>query len=93
VATRPCWKRWGSEFNELLTLYETYLWPDLIILGGGMAEKFAKYRRFLKTSAPLVPAAMGNTAGIVGAARLGANAARASGATQNLVRAGGPGLD
>ena len=75
------WKRWGSEFNELLTLYETYLWPDLIILGGGMAQKFSKYRKFLKTSAPLVAAAMGNTAGIVGAARLGANAARASGAT------------
>jgi Transcriptional regulator/sugar kinase len=75
------WKRWGSEFNELLALYEAYLWPDLIILGGGMAKEFSKYEKFLKTKAPLVAAAMGNTAGIVGAARVGANAARASGAT------------
>src|SRR5664280_2544979 len=70
------WKKWGGEFNELLARYETYLWPDLIILGGGLARKFPKYQRFLKTNAPLVAAAMGNTAGIVGAARVGANAAR-----------------
>ena len=29
------WKAWGREFNELLAIYEAYLWPDLIILGGG----------------------------------------------------------
>ena len=71
------WKKWGGEFNELLARYETYLWPDLIILGGGLARKFSKYQKFLKTRAPLVAAVMGNTAGIVGAARVGANAARA----------------
>jgi polyphosphate glucokinase len=73
------WKKWGGEFNELLAQYEEYLWPDLIILGGGIAKEFAKYKRFLKTSAPLAAAAMGNTAGIIGAARVGDNAARASG--------------
>ena len=71
------WKKWGGEFNELLARYETYLWPDLIILGGGLARKFSKYQKFLKTRAPLVAAVMGNTAGIVGAARVGAYAARA----------------
>ena len=73
------WKRWGREFNELLARYEEYIWPDLIIIGGGIAKEFSKYRKFLRTSAPLVVAAMGNTAGIVGAARVGENAARASG--------------
>ena len=72
------WRKWGAEFNELLASYETYLWPDLIILGGGLARKFSKFDKYLKTKAPLVPAAMGNSAGIVGAARVGANAARAS---------------
>jgi len=72
------WKKWGGEFSELLAHYEAYLWPDLIILGGGLARKFPKYQRFLKTNAPLVAAAMGNTAGIVGAARVGSNATRAS---------------
>ena len=73
-----CWKKWGGEFSELLARYETYLWPDLIILGGGLARKFSKYQKFLKTNAPLVAAAMGNTAGIIGAARVGANATRTS---------------
>jgi len=72
------WRKWGAEFNELLASYETYLWPDLIILGGGLARKFSKFEKFLKTKAPLVPASMGNSAGIVGAARVGANAVRPS---------------
>jgi len=72
------WKKWGGEFNELLACYEEYLWPDLIILGGGLAKKFSKYEKFLKTKAPLVPAVLGNAAGIVGAARVGSNAVVAS---------------
>lgn len=72
------WRKWGAEFNELLASYETYLWPDLIILGGGLARKFSKFEKFLETKAPLVPASMGNSAGIVGAARVGANAVRPS---------------
>ena len=68
-------KKWAREFNELLAQYETYLWPDLIILGGGMAKKFARFRPLLHTRAPLVPAALGNTAGVVGAGRVGMNAA------------------
>jgi polyphosphate glucokinase len=65
------WGTWGREFNELLARYEDYVSPDLIILGGGTASDFSKYGRFLKTRAPLVVAAMGTTAGIVGAARVG----------------------
>ncbi|MDP9270849.1 MAG: ROK family protein, partial [Chloroflexota bacterium] len=72
------WRIWGQEFNELLARYEEYVWPDLIILGGGTANDFSKYGRFLKTSARLVVAAMGTNAGIVGAARVGGNAARFS---------------
>jgi len=77
------WKKWGGEFNELLARYEEYLWPELIILGGGTAKDFSKYKKYLKTRAPLMAAAMGNTAGIVGAARVGGNAAQASGAHHN----------
>ncbi len=62
----------GRKFNELLTRYEEYLWPDLIILGGGLAEEFPKYERFLETKAPLGAAALGSAADIVGAARVGA---------------------
>jgi polyphosphate glucokinase len=69
------WQQWGGEFNELLAHYEAYLWPDLVILGGGLAKDFAKYQPFLTTRARLVPAAMGNNAGIAGAARVGAHPA------------------
>ena len=68
------WKAWGREFNELLALYEEYLWPDLIILGGGLAKDFPKFSGLLETKTVLVPAALGNLAGIVGAARVGASA-------------------
>jgi len=71
------WSTWGREFNELLARYEAYIWPDLIILGGGTAKEFPKFQRFLKTTAPLVVAAMGTTAGIVGAARVGGSGVRA----------------
>jgi polyphosphate glucokinase len=73
------WKTWGPEFNELLARYEQYVWPDLVILGGGLAKDFPKYRRFLTTRAPLVPAALGSNAGMIGAARVGAHAMAASG--------------
>ena len=72
-------KKWAREFNELLAQYETYLWPDLIILGGGMAKKFPTFRPMLRTRAPIVAAALGNSAGVVGAARIGMYAALASG--------------
>jgi len=74
------WKTWGREFNDLLARYEDYCWPDLIIMGGGMAKEFEKFERYLKTRAPLVVAAMGNTAGMIGAARVGVRATRTSAA-------------
>jgi polyphosphate glucokinase len=78
------WKTWGREFNELLAVYEDYLWPDLIILGGGMVKDFSKYSKFLSTNARLVPATLANTAGIVGAARLAAGVGPAAGIWDGL---------
>jgi polyphosphate glucokinase len=70
------WKQWAAEFSDLLARYEAYVWPDLIILGGGAAKDFPKYEQFVKTKARLLIAALGTTAGIVGAARVGGNAAQ-----------------
>lgn len=72
------WKQWAGEFNELLARYEAYVWPDLIIIGGGLAKDFPKFRQLLKSSAPLVAATIGTNAGIVGAARVGRNRSRNS---------------
>lgn len=73
---RVGWKRWAREFSEYLGLLETYLWPDLIILGGGISKEFARYGERLVSRAPIVPAGLLNTAGIVGAALTGDRAAR-----------------
>jgi len=71
IRRKISWPTWGREFNKLLGRYEEYLWPDLIILGGGSAKDFPKYESYLKTNARLAIAALGTSAGIVGAARVG----------------------
>jgi len=62
------WKSWALEFNEYLARVESYLWPDLIILGGGVSKVIDKYRDQLKSRAPIEVAQFRNTSGIIGAA-------------------------
>jgi polyphosphate glucokinase len=71
------WKVWANEFNDYLARVELYFWPDLIILGGGVSKEIAKYRKWLKSRAPIVPAQYLNTSGIIGAAMYAADRARA----------------
>ena len=70
------WKPWAAEFNELLARYEAYVWPDIIVIGGGAGEGLFEVRALLEIEGPLVPATLGTTAGIVGAARVGGNRVR-----------------
>ena len=62
------WKEWGERLNLYLTTMENLLWPDLIVLGGGVSEKLHKFSPLLTTKAPIVAASFLNRAGIVGAA-------------------------
>ena len=62
------WKAWSERVNEYLDRIERILWPELIIVGGGVSEKPDKFIPQLKTRATIVPALLGNGAGIVGAA-------------------------
>ncbi len=61
------WREWAPEFNYFLDRLDAYLWPDLLIFGGGVSKSIDKYAPLLKTRAPIVPATFLNTAGIVGA--------------------------
>jgi polyphosphate glucokinase len=45
-----------------------YLWPDLIIIGGGVSKKADKFLPLLTVETEIVAAQMQNEAGIVGAA-------------------------
>jgi polyphosphate glucokinase len=62
------WKKWGKRFNRYLQTMEKLVWPDLIILGGGISKKYQMYKPYIKVQAEVVPAQMLNEAGIVGAA-------------------------
>ncbi len=62
------WKRWARDFNEYLAMLEFFLWPDRIILGGGVSKESQRYWQYLQTEAELVKARYLNTSGIIGAA-------------------------
>jgi polyphosphate glucokinase len=62
------WKQWGKQVNEYLISMERLLWPDLIIIGGGVSKSHQKFFPYFTTQTQVVPAEMLNQAGIVGAA-------------------------
>lgn len=62
------WKKWGRRVDAYLKHLEFIFSPDLFILGGGVSKKSDKFMEFLDLHTPVVPAALRNEAGIVGAA-------------------------
>ncbi len=62
------WNVWGTRLNHYLTTMESLLWPDLIILGGGVSNELKEFSPLITTKAPVVAASFLNQAGIVGAA-------------------------
>lgn len=62
------WQRWARDVEEYLQRLEALLWPDLFIIGGGVSAVPERFLPYIKTRCPVVPAALGNDAGIIGAA-------------------------
>jgi polyphosphate glucokinase len=62
------WEKWARRVDQYLTTLERLLWPDLIIVGGGVSKKYEKFLPLLTLRTKVVPAEMRNEAGIVGAA-------------------------
>jgi polyphosphate glucokinase len=61
-------KEWATRFNRYLAALEKVLWPDLVIIGGGISKNPDKFMPLLESTAPIVPAKLANEAGIIGAA-------------------------
>jgi polyphosphate glucokinase len=59
---------WAPSVDRYLHVLEKGLWPDLIIVGGGVSKKADKWVPLLTTRTPVVAAQLQNDAGIVGAA-------------------------
>ncbi|PTX91795.1 ROK family protein [Opitutus sp. ER46] len=62
------WKEWGGRLHHYVAILERVIWPELIIVGGGVSSKHHKFFKYIKPRARLVPAEFFNEAGIVGAA-------------------------
>jgi polyphosphate glucokinase len=62
------WKAWSKRVNEYFGALENVLWPDVIIIGGGVSRKASRFLPAIKTRATVMAATLGNEAGIVGAA-------------------------
>lgn len=62
------WESWGKRLDQYLQHVNRTFSPDLIILGGGVSKKFAKYSKYLTIDTQVVPAKYENNAGIIGAA-------------------------
>lgn len=67
-AKRLSMKAWARRLDEYIDRVDRLLWPDLIILGGGISRRAAEFLPHLTPRPRVVPAALQNEAGIVGAA-------------------------
>jgi polyphosphate glucokinase len=70
------WPEWAALLDEHLRAIDRILWPDLIILGGGVSKNAHRFVGRLKVRPRLVPAHLRGDAGIVGAALWGAKTAK-----------------
>ena len=62
------WKKWSARLDEYLDCLQKLIWPDLIILGGGVSKKHERFFPYLNVRSELAPAQLRNEARIVGAA-------------------------
>jgi polyphosphate glucokinase len=64
------YEEWAERLQVYFSRIEDLLWPDLIVVGGGVSRKADRFLPLLHLRAPIVAAQLQNNAGIVGAARL-----------------------
>lgn len=69
------WEEWAERLQRYYAVVENLFWPDLIVVGGGVSKKHEKFLPLLHLRAPIVPAQLRNSAGIIGAAALAADLA------------------
>lgn len=65
------WNQYAARLQKYISTIEALLWPDLIVVGGGISKKSERFLPHLETRAGVVPAQMLNQAGISGAALAG----------------------
>lgn len=69
------WGAWAGRVQEYLDVIDRLLWPDLVIIGGGVSATPEKFLPRIHIRPKLVAATLGNDAGIIGAAMYAAETA------------------
>ncbi len=69
------WADWAADVSTYVEAIDLLLRPDLFVVGGGVVNAWAEFRDLLRAPCPLVPAALGDRAGILGAALTAGSAA------------------
>jgi len=62
------WEQWTGRVNEFLDFIGFLVWPDRMIIGGGVVKYHQEFFHLLKANSELVPAELLNYAGIIGSA-------------------------
>jgi polyphosphate glucokinase len=73
------WKQWSNHFERYLQHLHSIIWPELIVIGGGIVKSADKFIDRLDVDCEVRIAALGNLAGIVGAAVAARDIARSVG--------------
>ncbi|MDD7465240.1 MAG: ROK family protein [Actinomycetaceae bacterium] len=70
-------EEWAGRLQMIFDALEMYLTPDVLIIGGGVSKQHDQFLPLIHTRAQLVPAQLRNKAGIVGAALMAHQRAKA----------------
>jgi polyphosphate glucokinase len=62
------WKAWAKRLEKYYRTLERLLSPDLFVVGGGVSKQAAEFLPLIELRTEIVPAALRNDAGAVGAA-------------------------
>ena len=67
------WAAWAERLQRFYSKVEFLFSPTLFVVGGGVSKQYEDFLPLLDLKTPIVPAALRNNAGILGAAALAAN--------------------
>lgn len=62
------WPDWSRRLSEAIDAIDALVWPDVVVLGGGVSRRSEKFVPLLEVRPPVATAVLHNQAGIVGAA-------------------------
>ena len=64
------YEEWAKRLQVYYRRLEDLMWPDLIVVGGGVSKDSDEFLPLLDIRTPIIPATLKNKAGIIGAAVL-----------------------